>query len=373
MAKFFGAAIAISSLILFIGTVGILGMGRDHFMNSSKSVDYRDYITGVVIFGDSTVDVGNNNYLLTVVKSNFEPYGTKFEGGGAAGRFCDGQIAIDFITRKIGYPLPLPYLAPNAHGKAILTGINFASSASGWYDKTAEAFNVKGLTEQLLWYKNWKNEVVSLAGQEEGNHIISNALYVFSTGSNDWINNYYLSDDLMEQYTPETYTTFLISLARYHIQELYDLGGRNIAVLGLPPLGCLPSQITLNGKGNPGCVEDFNIVAKDFNDQLRALVAELKQTFRKGRVGYLDTYTILDKIVHNPESYGISETRIGCCGIGTIETAILCNKASVGTCPDAFPYVWWDSFHPTDHVYSLIAVDLFNQALPVFDGSTPQP
>lgn len=78
--------------------------------------------------------------------------------------------------------------------------------------------NVKGLTEQLLWYKNWKNEVVSLAGQEEGNHIISNALYVFSTGSNDWINNYYLSDDLMEQYTPETYTTFLISLARYHIQ-----------------------------------------------------------------------------------------------------------------------------------------------------------
>lgn len=93
-------------------------------------------------------------------------------------------------------------------------------------------------------------------------------------------------------------------------QELYDLGGRNIAVLGLPPLGCLPSQITLNGKGTPGCVEDFNIVAKDFNDQLRALVAELKQTFRKGRVGYLDTYTILDKIVHNPESYGTRSSAV---------------------------------------------------------------
>ena len=43
-------------------------------------------------------------------------------------------------AEKIGYPFPLPYLAPNAHGPAILTGINFASSASGWYDGTARNF-----------------------------------------------------------------------------------------------------------------------------------------------------------------------------------------------------------------------------------------
>nr|PNR47814.1 hypothetical protein PHYPA_012287 [Physcomitrium patens] len=66
-------------------------------------------------------------------------------------------------------------------------------------------------------------------------------------------------------------------------------------------------------------------------------------------------------------------SRIGCCGTGTFETAILCNEALLGTCTGPFPYVWWASFHPTDHVYSLIAVDLFNQAEPVFDGSPPPP
>lgn len=45
-----------------------------------------------------------------------------------------------FAVEKIGHPLPLPYLAPYAHGPAILTGINVASGASGWYDLTATRF-----------------------------------------------------------------------------------------------------------------------------------------------------------------------------------------------------------------------------------------
>ncbi len=56
-------------------------------------------VTSFVIFGDSTLDVGNNNYLLSVVKSDFPPYGRDFPGGLATGRFCNGQIAADFIGK----------------------------------------------------------------------------------------------------------------------------------------------------------------------------------------------------------------------------------------------------------------------------------
>jgi hypothetical protein len=56
-------------------------------------------VPSFVIFGDSTLDVGNNNYLLTVVKSDFPPYGRNFPGGLATGRFCNGQIAGDFIGK----------------------------------------------------------------------------------------------------------------------------------------------------------------------------------------------------------------------------------------------------------------------------------
>ena len=67
-------------------------------MNTSKaSSSFQDYIPGMVVFGDSTVDVGNNNYLQSVVKSNFAPYGRTFPGNVATGRFCDGKLAVDLI------------------------------------------------------------------------------------------------------------------------------------------------------------------------------------------------------------------------------------------------------------------------------------
>lgn len=367
------AAVAIATLqVLF--AVGVTGLRRSEFVNftsKASTIDYRSIFPAVVIFGDSTVDAGNNNHLLTVVKSNFEPYGRHFPGG-PTGRFTDGKIVTDFVSERVGFPLTLPYLAPNAHGEAILIGINLASSASGWYEGTAANFNVKGLDTQFLWYKNWKNEVLSLVGPEEGNNIISNALYIFSTGANDWVNNYYLNPILMKKYTPDAYITLLIGLAKSYIQELYQLGGRSIVVLDLPPIGCLPSQITLHGKGKQGCVEEFNNDALKFNRQLQALINDLKPTLHGGRLVYIETFTLLHKLVTNPKEYGFTETRAGCCGTGTLETAILCNKASIGTCKDSYPFVWWDSFHPTEHAYGLLAADIFNQAEPTL-LAPPQP
>ena len=102
MAKSCGAAVLLlrTFVLLITSSVGALGMRRAVFMNSSKaSVNYRNYATGVIIFGDSTVDAGNNNYLLTVVKSNFEPYGRSFQGNEPTGRFCDGKLAVDLIGK----------------------------------------------------------------------------------------------------------------------------------------------------------------------------------------------------------------------------------------------------------------------------------
>lgn len=77
---------------------------------------------------------------------------------------------------------------------------------------------MKGITSQIEWYKNWKAEVLSVAGPEKGNYIIKNALNIISTGTNDWVNNYYLSSNLQKQYTTDQWTAKLIGLARNHIQ-----------------------------------------------------------------------------------------------------------------------------------------------------------
>lgn len=76
--------------------------------------------------------------------------------------------------------------------------------------------NVVGLTKQFEWFKSWKAEVLSLAGPKRGNFIISNALYAFSTGSNDWVNNYYINPPLMKKYTPQAYTTLLLGFVEQY-------------------------------------------------------------------------------------------------------------------------------------------------------------
>ena len=54
-------------------------------------------IPAVIVFGDSIVDAGNNNNLVTVAKSNYPPYGRDFSGGIPTGRFSNGKIPSDFI------------------------------------------------------------------------------------------------------------------------------------------------------------------------------------------------------------------------------------------------------------------------------------
>jgi len=48
------------------------------------------------VFGDSLVDNGNNNWLPTVARANYPPYGLDFPGG-VAGRFTNGRTIVDFI------------------------------------------------------------------------------------------------------------------------------------------------------------------------------------------------------------------------------------------------------------------------------------
>lgn len=48
------------------------------------------------IFGDSLVDSGNNNELLTMAKANYSPYGIDFPNG-VTGRFTNGRTLADII------------------------------------------------------------------------------------------------------------------------------------------------------------------------------------------------------------------------------------------------------------------------------------
>jgi hypothetical protein len=95
-------------------------------------------VSAVIVFGDSTVDTGNNNVIDTVLKSNFPPYGRDMAGAKATGRFCNGRLPPDFISETLGLPPLVPAYLDPAYGIQDFTrGVCFASAGTGLDNATA--------------------------------------------------------------------------------------------------------------------------------------------------------------------------------------------------------------------------------------------
>lgn len=60
-------------------------------------------VPALFVFGDSLVEVGNNNFLNTIARANYYPYGIDYAttyGRGYTGRFSNGRTLIDFIGKS---------------------------------------------------------------------------------------------------------------------------------------------------------------------------------------------------------------------------------------------------------------------------------
>lgn len=95
-------------------------------------------VPAIIVFGDSSVDTGNNNFIPTIARSNFWPYGLDYDDGLPTGRFSNGRLATDFISEAFGLPPSIPaYLDTNCSIDRLATGVSFASAATGLDNATA--------------------------------------------------------------------------------------------------------------------------------------------------------------------------------------------------------------------------------------------
>lgn len=95
-------------------------------------------VPAIIVFGDSTVDAGNNNFLDTPLKCDFSPYGRDFDGGKITGRWSNGRVATDFISEGFGLKKTLPaFRDPEYTIKDFATGVDFASAGTGFDPATA--------------------------------------------------------------------------------------------------------------------------------------------------------------------------------------------------------------------------------------------
>ncbi|KAI3456882.1 hypothetical protein Pfo_013545 [Paulownia fortunei] len=324
-------------------------------------------VSSVIVFGDSSVDSGNNNYILTILKSNFRPYGRDFDGGQATGRFSNGRVPTDFISEAFGLKRNIPaYLDPAYTIEDFATGVCFASAGTGYDNITSKILSVIPLWKELEYYKEYQSRLGDYLGNQKAEEVLSEALYIISMGTNDFLENYYLLPHRSSEFSIEEYQKFLAGIARNFITQIYELGARKISLTGLPPMGCLPLERTTNLVSGGGCVNKYNQVAMDFNQKLDALVETLNKELSGLQLVLSNPYAILYDIIQNPRSFGFEQSAIACCGTGRFEMSYLCDEHNPFTCSDANKYVFWDSFHPTEKTNGIVANYAVRQYLAVF-------
>ena len=85
---------------------------------------------------------------------------------------------------------------------------------------------------------------------------------------------------------------------------MYDLRARTIAVLGVPPLGCVPAVRTLRGGITRECVDIYNEATLLFNTELSAELTRLAPELPGSKIIYMDVYNILLDLIMNSSHYG---------------------------------------------------------------------
>ncbi|KAL6222246.1 hypothetical protein ACLB2K_005638 [Fragaria x ananassa] len=321
-------------------------------------------VPAVIVWGDSIVDPGNNNVVNTIVKCNFEPYGMDYNGGEPTGRFSNGRVPSDLIAEELGIKKILPaYLDPNLQTEDLLTGVSFASGGSGYDPLTPKIVNVLSLSDQVELFKEYKSKIDAAVGVERRNIIVSKGIHIVCIGSDDIANTYLSTPFRSPHYDIPAYTDLLASSASKFFQALYGQGARKIGVVGIPAIGCVPSQRTLSGDIKRGCSAKANRAASLFNTKLIALLDSLNKKLPEAKFVYFDIYNPLVSLIQNPSKYGFEVVNKGCCGTGNIEVSILCTRFSLGTCSDPSKYIFWDSYHPTEKAYETLVPMAFDKEI----------
>ncbi|KAF3443365.1 hypothetical protein FNV43_RR13047 [Rhamnella rubrinervis] len=326
-------------------------------------------VPAIIVFGDSSVDAGNNNVISTLLKSNFQPYGRDFFGGRPTGRFSNGRIPPDFISEAFGLKPSVPaYLDSMYSISDFATGVCFASAGTGYDNATSDVLNVIPLWQEVEYYKEYQNKLRAYLGRRKANRVLSGALYLVSLGTNDFLENYYIFPQRQSQFTVEQYQDFIVGLSGNFLREIYSLGARKISLTGLPPMGCLPLERSTNLFGHE-CVEDYNKVALEFNGKLKGLVKKLNEDLPRLKLVFTESaYDAIYQIIKKPTSYGFDVARVACCSTGTFEMSYLCSKINPLTCTDANKYVFWDAFHPTERTNKIIVDNIIGLLLKEFNN-----
>ncbi|CAK9220931.1 unnamed protein product [Sphagnum troendelagicum] len=340
----------------------------------------------VYAFGDSMTDTGNGiaGFPDEFISSESDPNGILFPQH-AADRYCDGRLLIDFLAFGVRRRPIYAYL--RAFAGDFTYGVNFATSGStarnvSTWDATAKFSTPFSLNFQIQWLRRYKVRLQFYYTQTRVNQslpsldALNSSLYVVYSGFQDYMSGFY--DDSLTSQQASANVPSVVQAIVAAVQRIYDFGGRDILVVNLPPLGCLPALLTLHpGKSSLeydeyGCLKKYNQPIEWHNSFLRSSIAALRTTYPDANLYYGNLNAAFYDILKNSTHYGILHPLSACCGhggvynynkvvtcghMGTVEGMVVAANSS---CTNPTAYGSWDGIHPSQAVNRVVATAFLN-------------
>lgn len=162
--------------------------------------------------------------------------------------------------------------------------------------------------------------------------ILSNAVFLFSIGTNDYISPFVLKNSSMlpshQEYIAmvignltqvvkvsrflcifskiSNLSMFEFEFMRSCMQAVYKRGGRKFGFLNLGDLGCLPGLRISKPQNGSGCLEEASTLAKLHNEALQNVLNKMKNHLKGFKYSLYDFNTFLRQILNHPSRYGIT-------------------------------------------------------------------
>ncbi|KAL5995682.1 hypothetical protein ACLOJK_025750 [Asimina triloba] len=140
-------------------------------------------VPALIVFGDSIVDPGNNDVLMTLIRCDFPPYGQNLDEQRPTGRFSNGKIPGDML------------------------------GGCGYDDLTSKIVSVFSLSDQLKFFSEYKEKLKAIAGEERAASIVSDSIYIVIIGTDDIANTYYSTPFRYTHYDVPSYAELIAQSA----------------------------------------------------------------------------------------------------------------------------------------------------------------
>ncbi len=265
-------------------------------------------ITGIVAFGDSLSDVGND-YLATGGVNPNSPNppnlypGGSFPGGSYdPGHYSNGPIWLEYLAHSLGIAAPTPSLAGG-------TDYAWGGAETG-----------KGLS-----FAGTPNIGTQISMYLASNTPSSTQLFTIWGGANDFLNG-----GVTNPWVP-------VGHLLHEITTLADAGAKQFLVPNLPLLGELPATI----HSSESSALDALTMAFDsiLHTQLDRLEQKLGVTIYQ-----LDVNSVFQNMIADPGKYGLTDVT---------------DPAYLDPNYNGQGFLFWDFVHPTTEVQALIGADAY--------------